>query len=114
MLIYIESGAQHKILSSLHFALKLNGFLILGPSENISKIGSKFEVISKKWNIYTNINPTRIIDIQNNSEWLINKNSTVASMSRTVTNSREEKILLSVNRQIMEDFNSASICITEK
>ncbi|MFK8008379.1 MAG: chemotaxis protein CheB [Saprospiraceae bacterium] len=114
MLIYIESGAQHKILSSLHFALKLNGFLILGPSENISKIGSKFEVISKKWNIYTNISPTRIIDIQNNSEWLINKNSTVASMSRTVTNSREEKILLSVNRQIMEDFNSASICITEK
>ena len=37
MLIYFDSQLQERIVSILHYALKPNGFLILGESESIGK-----------------------------------------------------------------------------
>jgi PAS domain S-box-containing protein len=52
MLIYFNSELQEKIIPLLHYALKPSGFLILGQSENISKLSTFFESCTKKGIIY--------------------------------------------------------------
>ena len=53
MLIYFDSQLQERIVSILHYALKPNGFLILGESESIGKSTTLFEPVNKKSFIYT-------------------------------------------------------------
>ncbi|HEX8547519.1 MAG TPA: chemotaxis protein CheB [Cytophagaceae bacterium] len=52
VLIYFNSELQRKTLGILHFALNLNGYLFLGPSESAEIIKDSLEVVSKKWNIF--------------------------------------------------------------
>jgi two-component system, chemotaxis family, CheB/CheR fusion protein len=52
MLIYLQPVAQQKVLSLFHFALKRNGTLFLGPSENIGPLSDDFEAIDAHWRIY--------------------------------------------------------------
>ena len=53
MLIYFDSQLQERIVSILHYALKPNGFLILGESESVGKSTTLFEPVNKKSFIYT-------------------------------------------------------------
>ena len=53
MLIYFDSQLQERIVSILHYALKPNGFLVLGESESIGKSTTLFEPVNKKSFIYT-------------------------------------------------------------
>ena len=53
MLIYFDSQLQERIVPILHYALKPNGFLILGESESIGKFTTLFEPVYKKSLIYT-------------------------------------------------------------
>ena len=53
MLIYFDSQLQERIVPILHYALKPNGFLILGESESIGKFTNLFEPVNKKGFIYT-------------------------------------------------------------
>ena len=52
MLIYFDSQLQERIISILHYALRPNGFLLLGESESIGKSTSLFEPVFKKGFIY--------------------------------------------------------------
>ena len=52
LLIYLESEAQEKVLSNLNYALKKDGILFLGPSENIGDFLDAFSVIDNKWKIF--------------------------------------------------------------
>ncbi|QPC45740.1 CheR family methyltransferase [Mangrovibacillus cuniculi] len=54
VMIYFQTELQQKILSLFHFALKNNGFLFLGPSETIGKMGTFFEPVSLKWKTFKN------------------------------------------------------------
>ena len=53
MLIYFDSQLQERIVPILHYALKPNGFLVLGESESIGKFTTLFEPVNKKSFIYT-------------------------------------------------------------
>lgn len=52
LLIYLKEDAQEKVMNLLHFSLRKNGFLFLGPSEHIGTIAHEFEVVSEKWRIF--------------------------------------------------------------
>jgi two-component system CheB/CheR fusion protein len=52
MLIYMNAPLQKKILTTLHFSLNTNGFLLLGPSETISILSDDLKEINRKWKIY--------------------------------------------------------------
>jgi PAS domain S-box-containing protein len=56
MLIYFDSQLQERIVPILHYALKPNGFLVLGESESIGKFTTLFAPVSKKSFIYTKRN----------------------------------------------------------
>ena len=55
LLIYLNSEAQHKILSLFHFALLEAGVLFLGSSETVATSTERFEPISKKYRIYRHV-----------------------------------------------------------
>ena len=52
LLIYLENGAQEKVLSNFNYGLKKDGVLILGPSESIGEFLDAFSVIDKKCKIF--------------------------------------------------------------
>jgi two-component system, chemotaxis family, CheB/CheR fusion protein len=52
LLIYVEAGPQQKILPMLHYALKPNGFLLLGASEFIGTAVELFETVDRKLRIF--------------------------------------------------------------
>ena len=52
LLIYLKDDAQEKVLNLLHFALRKDGCLFLGPSEHIGKIAHEFTVINEKWRVF--------------------------------------------------------------
>ena len=53
MLIYFDPQLQERIISILHYALRPNGFLVLGESESIGKSTALFEPVFKKGYIYS-------------------------------------------------------------
>jgi two-component system, chemotaxis family, CheB/CheR fusion protein len=65
VLIYLEPDVQAKIISLFHFALKPDGYLLLGASETVGRHTDRFEPVSKKWRLYRRIGSTRreLVDI---------------------------------------------------
>lgn len=53
LLIYLESSLQKKALPAFHYALKPEGFLLLGASESIGSFIDLFEPVDKKHRIYS-------------------------------------------------------------
>jgi two-component system CheB/CheR fusion protein len=52
LLIYLKENAQEKVINLLHFSLRKDGFLFLGPSEHIGAIAHEFKTQNEKWRIY--------------------------------------------------------------
>jgi PAS domain S-box-containing protein len=52
LLIYLEPVLQRKIFPIFHYALKPNGFLMLGASEGISTFAHLFATVEKKHKLY--------------------------------------------------------------
>lgn len=51
-LIYLKPEAQQKVLSTLHFALREEGRLFLGPSESLGALRYAFKQITRRWNFF--------------------------------------------------------------
>ncbi len=66
MLIYFDSYLQEKVVHVLHYALRLNGFLVLGESESVSKFIFLFESVNKRGVIYMkkNAQPRAVFGFQ--------------------------------------------------
>ncbi|MFO0611802.1 MAG: chemotaxis protein CheB [Polyangiaceae bacterium] len=60
LLIYFQPVAQRKVLGLFHFALKREGILFLGPSENVSTLGDDLETLDTHWRIYRKHRELRI------------------------------------------------------
>jgi two-component system, chemotaxis family, CheB/CheR fusion protein len=61
MLIYMNAPLQKKIMTTLHFSLNPNGFLLLGPSETVSVFNEDLEETNRKWKIYRKKEGTRSV-----------------------------------------------------
>ena len=53
VLIYLDTVLQRQVLSSLHYALKPSGFLVLGPSESIGTLSKSFHQVEEIHKIYS-------------------------------------------------------------
>ena len=52
MLIYFDEYLHERVLPTLHYALKMGGFLVIGQSESIGKFTQLFEPVNKRGAIY--------------------------------------------------------------
>ena len=64
LLIYLKDAAQEKVLNLLHFALRKDGYLFLGPSENLGKISHEFDAVSDKWRIYKKRRDIKLLAVE--------------------------------------------------
>jgi two-component system, chemotaxis family, CheB/CheR fusion protein len=62
MLIYINAEAQKEILRKIHFAVNIDGYLFLGPSEHLGQTSAYMQEVDKKWKIYRNVSKARSAD----------------------------------------------------
>ncbi|RAW00283.1 chemotaxis protein CheB [Pseudochryseolinea flava] len=62
MFIYLNATLQRNILKKFHFALDLEGFLMLGPSESIGPLQPAMHEVSRKWKIYRCTSKSGVID----------------------------------------------------
>lgn len=62
MFIYLNATLQRNILKKFHFALNLEAFLVLGPSESIGPLQAATHEISRKWKIYRCTSKSGVID----------------------------------------------------
>jgi len=47
MLIYFDEVLHERVVPTLHYALKMGGFLVLGQSESIGKFTQLFEPVTR-------------------------------------------------------------------
>ena len=59
LLIYLQPIIQRKVMDKLHYALNLNGILLLGNSETISDHKNVLQEIDRKGKIYRNVQLAR-------------------------------------------------------
>ena len=59
LLIYLEREVQTKVIRLFHYALREDGYLLLGPSESVGRQANLFAAVSKKWRIYRRVGPMR-------------------------------------------------------
>jgi two-component system CheB/CheR fusion protein len=52
VLIYMQAPLQKRVLSTLHYALRADGFLVLGSSETIGDAADLFSIADRKTKIY--------------------------------------------------------------
>ena len=52
LMIYLDAVHQKKVIETFHFALRENGYLILGTSESVSSPSREFRTLSGKAHIY--------------------------------------------------------------
>ena len=61
LLIYLGPALQKRVIPALHYALKPNGFLMLGSSESLGAFSDHFSLLDKKNKIYQKKTSTRLI-----------------------------------------------------
>ena len=52
LLIYLTADVQRRVTAMFHFALRVGGVLVLGPSEGAGELADEMEVISNRWKMY--------------------------------------------------------------
>lgn len=61
LLIYLKEDAQEKVMNLLHFSLRKDGYLFLGPSEHIGAISHEFEPVNEKWRMYRKLRDVKLL-----------------------------------------------------
>jgi two-component system CheB/CheR fusion protein len=57
LLIYLETEAQERVIELMHFALKPEGCLVLGPAETVARRSALFKQIGEDRRVYTALEP---------------------------------------------------------
>jgi len=52
LLIYLDATAQRRVMQVFHYALRPQGFLMLGPSESVGQAADLFELTDKQLRLY--------------------------------------------------------------
>jgi len=84
LLIYLKEDAQERVMNLLHFSLRKDGYLFLGPSEHIGAIAHEFDSVSEKWRIFKKRRDVKLLE----SESIFKTTAMAASVARTGVSQR--------------------------
>lgn len=120
LLIYFQNSIQKKALNMLHYALKKDGFLVLGTSESVHSHKEHFSEVNRRWKIYKNKKPSKrlkngithasAMDGQN-SKLLENRSGRERKSFRSQSNPIKQKLQSELNETILEQFGGASVFV---
>ena len=114
LLIYMNMNLQERAFSMMHFGLKKQGYLFLGPSENPSFLKADFKEISTKWNILQSTKIGRPVKFEAFSSPTIENITTKmdAIKKNTFPSTRLVK-RDELNNAILEESGFSGVCTNE-
>jgi len=113
LLIYMTPILQKKIFTMLLFGLKMEGYLFLGSSENPMPIIKNLEVVNKKWKIYKNLEPKRVVGFDAFSlPELLDTKRTPSSRDDAVKNPNIN-LAEAVNAALVNELDQLIVCVDE-
>ena len=62
VLIYLDPNVQRRVLSLFHFGMKVDGVMVLGPSESVGDFSREFETIDQHWRMFRKLRDVRLPD----------------------------------------------------
>ena len=110
MLIYMNASLQKTIFHKFHFALNDEGYLFLGPSENIGTLKDVLEEVERKWKIYKCISKTRLSEpetFSNPFEKLTHSSAVTTTKAKNALNYLSEVF----KETLLEEYEYAGIFI---
>lgn len=114
LLIYLNPFLQKRILTTLHFCLNNNGFMLLGPSESLGNVKDNFIEISKQWKIYKNIKPTSFLENTNYTPQTYYKYSSKAlPVVKPERNELQNHLFEAISIEFLNELKYAGVCIDE-
>ncbi len=109
MLIYINAEQQKEIQRKLHFALNLDGYLFLGPSENIGLLKNVVEETDRKWKIYKCVSKSRLEEYD---KFFVPLEKKLASLPQTRQKNPLNHIPELFNETLLEGHRFAGLFVT--
>jgi two-component system, chemotaxis family, CheB/CheR fusion protein len=84
LLIYLQPGAQQKVLNLFHFALNRGGIVMLGPSESPGLLAHDFETVDGHWRTYRKHSDVRMpVDTRLASTRMLSASPTLLGASQS-------------------------------
>jgi two-component system CheB/CheR fusion protein len=108
LLIYFNADLQDSVLPIIHYALKPNGYLFLGPSENISRHSQLFTTVEKKHRIFqrrTAVTPSPV------PAWISRGKGTSTRGVPEVSMHRNQRVRQMIEERVLEGFSPAHIVV---
>jgi len=114
LLIYMNPDLQKKVLSMMHFGLKKDGYLFLGPTENAAVLNEDFTEISNKWNILKSNKSGRSLKFETFLSPVIERIKTTTMEAGTKAGIPKSKLVVAdeINLAIMEE-SGYCVCTDE-
>ncbi len=112
LLIYLGPELQKRVIPTLHYALKPDGYLMLGGSESLGAFSDHFTLIDKKNKIYQKKrSATRLITYFTGTDYAIRRPDRAKIVAPVSSSSSIEK---EVERVLVDRFVPASIVLNEQ
>lgn len=115
LLIYLKPEVQTAVLHTLHYALRLNGFLFLGSSETNTTLRNYFETINGKLKIFKNIHRSERLHSElltssvDKSNFMLSRKQKKPIQTASETFSTDVK--LKISDALIHQFDTASVYI---
>jgi two-component system CheB/CheR fusion protein len=110
LLIYLEPVLQKRVIPALHYALKPNGYLMLGSSESLSAFTDHFTLIDKKHKIYKKKSTTHLVTFFTGVETMSQRRESFRPHQALPSPFTVEK---EVERVLMNRYVPASVVVNE-
>jgi two-component system CheB/CheR fusion protein len=115
LLIYLNTTLQKKVLAMMHFGLKKEGYLFLGPSENAAILKDDFDEISNKWNILKSNKTGRAVKFDTFSSHFIEgiKTTTIEVNKKSVLPVSKSALIEQISAAVFEASGFVGVCTDE-
>jgi two-component system, chemotaxis family, CheB/CheR fusion protein len=117
MLIYLNPMLQKRVIEKFHYALVMQGYLLLGSSESIGDMRS-FKEVNKKWKIFQNAEPARSLGISETFTGHLGKHPMVATLpflSRDLTSKQilQHSFNELLSETVLEEYGYAAVYVDD-
>ena len=111
VLIYMQPALQKKALRLFHYALKAEGFLLLGTSESVGDCSDIFSLVDRRAKIYTpkNIDTSAGFDIS-----FIKRTDSEDPKTRSAEYRPAVSVLQLADRKVIEQYGPPGVVVNEK
>lgn len=118
-LIYLQPEVQRKVMTYLHFALRLNGILFLGSSESLGNLKNYFSVIDSRLKIFRKAVDARLVleNQQRTQSEVRHSMNKVLSARQTLVSPKPTPLqndMYRVNQRLLDSFVPPTIVLNDR